>query len=159
MLRQKQWKVFVFWIGLSLGIGGLSGLVSRPGMVGFRETVTQPPLSPPAVVFPVVWSFLYVLMGIGAAQIWVLRPSEMRSRGINLFISQLVVNFFWSLIFFDTRCFSLAFLWLLLLVGLVFWMIITWRNLKPKAARLQIPYLSWLLFATYLSGGVWLLNA
>lgn len=159
MLRQKQWKVFAFWIGLSLGVGMLSGLVSRPGMEGFRETVTQPPLSPPAVVFPIVWTLLYLLMGIGAAQIWVLKPSELRSRGINLFISQLIVNFFWSLIFFDTRCFSLAFLWVLLLLGLVFWMIITWWKLETKAAKLQLPYMIWLLFATYLSGGIWLLNA
>lgn len=159
MLRQKQWKVFAFWIGLSLGVGVLSGLVSRPGMEGFRETVTQPPLSPPAVVFPIVWTLLYLLMGIGAAQIWVLKPSELRSRGINLFISQLIVNFFWSLIFFDTRCFSLAFLWVLLLLGLVFWMIITWWKLETKAAKLQLPYMIWLLFATYLSGGIWLLNA
>lgn len=158
-MRQKKWKVLAFWIGLSLGIGILSGLISRPGMMGFQQTVIQPALSPPAAVFPIVWTLLYVLMGIGAAKIWVLKPSELRSQGINLFIAQLVVNFFWSLIFFNIRCFSLAFLWLLLLLGLVFWMIITWRKLDPKAARLQLPYMLWLLFAAYLSGSVWLLNA
>ena len=157
-MNQKNWKAYAFWIGLSLGIGALSGLISRPGMAGFQETVVQPPLSPPAILFPIVWTILYVLMGLGVAKVWMLKPSEQRSCGINLFIAQLVVNFFWSLIFFDARCFSLAFLWLLLLLGLVFWMIITWRRLEPKAAQLQIPYVVWLLFATYLCGGVWLLN-
>ena len=158
-MKQKIWKVYAFWIGLSLGLGALSGLLSRPGMEGFQEAVKQPPLSPPAIVFPIVWTLLYVLMGIGVAKIWLAEPSELRSRGINLFVAQLVVNFFWSLIFFDARSFALAFLWLLLLWGLVFWMIITFRRVNPKAAWLQVPYLLWLTFAAYLSAGVWLLNA
>lgn len=158
-MKQKKWKVYAFWIGLSLGVGALSGLLSRPGMEGFRETVEQPPLSPPAMIFPIVWTLLYVLMGISVAKVRLSEPSELRSRGVNLFVAQLVVNFFWSLIFFDARSYALAFLWLLLLWGLVFWMIITFRKVDPKAALLQVPYLLWLTFAAYLSGGVWLLNA
>ena len=158
-MKQNKWKVFLFWIGLSVAVGGLSGLLSMPGMEGFQETVRQPPLSPPAFLFPVVWTALYVLMGISAARIWLSEPSELRSRGINLFIAQLVVNFFWSLIFFNARSFPLAFLWLLLLWGLVAWMILTFRKVDPKAALLQLPYLLWLTFAAYLSAGVWVLNA
>lgn len=157
-MKQKNWKVYALFVGLSVGVGALSGLLSRPGMEGFRETVAQPPLSPPAFLFPIVWTVLYVLMGIGAARVWLTEPSELRSQGINLFIAQLVVNFFWSLIFFDARCFPLAFLWLLLLWGLVAWMIITFRKVDPKAALLQVPYLLWLTFAAYLSAGVWVLN-
>lgn len=159
MLKQKKWKVYGFWIALSVAVGTLSGLLSRPGMKGFQEMFRQPPLSPPAFLFPVVWTVLYILMGIGAAKVWLSEPSELRSRGINLFVAQLVVNFFWSLIFFDARAFDLAFLWLLLLWGLVSWMIITFRRLDRKAARLQLPYLLWLSFAAYLSAGVALLNA
>ena len=158
-MTQKKWRVYAFWIGLSVGVGALSGLLSRPGMEGFQETVRQPALSPPAFLFPVVWTVLYVLMGVGAARIWLSEPSELRSQGINLFIAQLAVNFFWSLIFFDARAFSLAFLWLLLLWGLVSWMIMTFRKVDTKAAYLQLPYLLWLTFAAYLSAGVWLLNA
>ena len=158
-VKQEKWKVYALWIGLSLGVGVLSGLLSRPGMEGFQETVVQPPLSPPAILFPIVWTLLYTLMGISAAKIWLAETSELRSRGINLFIAQLVVNFFWSLIFFDARLFPLAFLWLLLLWGLVGWMIITFRKVDSKAALLQVPYFLWLTFAVYLSGGVWLLNA
>ena len=158
-MKQSKWKVYAFWIGLSLGVGVLSGLISRPGMEGFDQTVRQPALSPPAFLFPVVWTVLYVLMGIGAARVWLSEPSQLRSRGINLFIAQLVINFFWSLIFFNARSFALAFLWLLLLWGLVGWMIITFRKVDPKAALLQLPYLLWLTFAAYLSAGVWLLNA
>ena len=137
----------------------LSGLISRPGMEGFEQTVKQPPLSPPGFLFPVVWTVLYVLMGIGAARVRLSMPSQLRSSGINLFIAQLVINFFWSLIFFNARSFALAFLWLLLLWGLVWWMVLIFRKVDPKAAFLQLPYLLWLTFAAYLSAGVWLLNA
>ena len=157
-MKQMKWKPYVFWILLSLGVGLLSGLLSRPGMEAYRQTVVQPPLSPPAFLFPVVWTILYILMGISTARIYLTEPSELRSKGLNLFIIQLAVNFFWSLIFFNLQAFSLAFLWLLLLWGLVAWMIITFRQVDPKAALLQLPYLLWLTFAAYLSAGVWYLN-
>ena len=157
-MKQMKWRPYVFWILLSLAVGALSGLLSRPGMEAYRQTVVQPPLSPPAFLFPVVWSILYILMGIGAARIYLSEPSELRSRGLNLFIAQLAVNFFWSLIFFDLQAYGLALLWLLLLWGLVAWMILAFRRVDPLAAFLQLPYLLWLTFAAYLSAGVWYLN-
>lgn len=157
-MKQSKWKVYALWIGLTLAVGVLSGLLSRPGMQGFEETVLQPPLSPPSFLFPVVWTILYALMGIGAARIRLSEPSLWGSCSIRLFVAQLVVNFFWSLIFFNARSFVLAFLWLLLLLGLVWWMFITFRKVDKWAALLQLPYLLWLTFAAYLSAGVWLLN-
>jgi tryptophan-rich sensory protein len=124
----------------------------------YMETIIRPPLAPPGWVFGVVWPILYALMGIGAARIWLAEHSRERSRGLNLFIVQLVVNFFWSPIFFNAQAYGFAFLWLLLLWGLVLWMILTWRRIDPLAAKLQIPYLIWLTFAAYLNFGVWLLN-
>ena len=81
-----------------------------------------------------------------------------RSRGLNLFIAQLAVNFFWSLIFFNLQAFGLAFVWLVLLWVLVAWMIWTFYLVEPVAAWLQAPYLLWLTFAGYLSFSVWVLN-
>lgn len=78
---------------------------------------------------------------------------------MNLFIAQLVVNFFWSPIFFNAQAYGFAFVWLLLLWSLVLWMILTFRKVDSLAAKLQIPYLIWLTFAAYLNFGVWLLNA
>lgn len=104
------------------------------------------------------WTLLYALMGIGAARIYLSSPSNIRSLGLNLFITQLVVNFFWSPIFFNAQAFGFAFFWLLLLWALVLGMIITFRKVDPLAAMLQIPYLIWLTFAAYLNLGVWYLN-
>ncbi len=157
-MKQAKWKSYAFWIVLSLVVGTLSGFLSRSGIELYGQTVTQPTLSPPAVLFPVVWSVLYIFMGISAARIYLSELSELRSKGLNLFLIQLAVNFFWSLIFFNLQSFALAFLWLLLLWGLVVWMILTFRQIDPPAALLQLPYLVWLTFAAYLSAGVWYLN-
>ena len=124
----------------------------------YQQTIEQPPLSPPGWVFPVVWTILFALMGISAARVYLAPPSRERSRGLNLFIAQLVVNFFWSPIFFNLQAFGLAFLWLLILWILVLWMIFTFRKVDPTAAKLQISYLLWLTFAAYLNLGVWFLN-
>ena len=146
------------WIGLAEAVGGLSAWLSREGMKAYSETVAQPPLSPPMWLFPVVWGILFLLMGYSAGRIYLAPESRERSRGLNLFVAQLIINFFWSLIFFNAQAFGLAFVWLILLWVLVLLMILTFRKVDPLAAWLQVPYLLWLTFAAYLSAGVWYLN-
>lgn len=148
----------MFWILLSEAVGALSGWLTREGTRLFSESVIQPPLSPPALLFPIVWGILYALMGISAARVRLSKPSVLKNKGMNLFISQLVVNFFWSLIFFNLQAYALAFFWLILLWILVLLMIRLFAFVDPLAAKLQIPYLLWLTFAAYLSFGVWYLN-
>ena len=155
---KKNWKIYGAWIAIAEAIGALSGLLSREGMRIYSQTVIQPTLAPPMWVFPVVWSILFALMGISAAIIWQSPESELRSKGLNLFVAQLMVNFFWSLIFLNLQAFGFAFLWLVLLWALVAWMIWTFYQVEPLAAWLQIPYLLWLTFAGYLSFSVWMLN-
>lgn len=159
MDMDKKGKLLCYsWIGIALLTGLLSGLLSRSGVEGFRQTVTQPPLSPPAAVFPVVWTVLYALMGYGAARVCMMEASPYRSRGLNLFVAQLIVNFFWSLIFFNLQRFGFAFFWLLLLWSLVAGMIYSFYKTDRLAALLQLPYLTWLTFAAYLTAGIWVLN-
>lgn len=148
----------MFWILLAEAVGALSGWLTREGTQIYAQTIVKPPLSPPGWVFPVVWAILYALMGIGAAKVYQAPASKTRSMGLNLFITQLVVNFFWSPIFFNLQDFGFSLLWLLLLWGLVLWMILAFRKVEPLAAKLQIPYLLWLTFAAYLNFGVWYLN-
>lgn len=157
-MKKSTWKTYAFWILAAEAVGGLSGWLSSDGMKLYNETVLQPPLSPPSFLFPIVWGILYALMGIGAARIWLSPPSAERSKGLNIFVTQLVVNFFWSLIFFNAQAFGFAFLWLLLLWALVLWMILVFYRTDPLAGLLQIPYLIWLTFAAYLNFGVWYLN-
>lgn len=155
---KKNWKVYAIWIALAEAVGALSGLLSRKGMQLYAQTVSQPTLAPPMWVFPVVWSILFALMGIGAAMVWLSPESDLRTRGLNLFVAQLIVNFFWSLIFFNLQAFGFALIWLVLLLVLVVWMSWTFYQVEPLAGLLQIPYLLWLAFAGYLTFSVWLLN-
>lgn len=97
-------------------------------------------------------------MGIGAVRIYLSPESPERNKALNIYIAQLIVNFFWSLIFFNAQAFLLAFFWLLILWILVLWMILLFRKVDSPAAKLQIPYLLWLSFAAYLNLGVWYLN-
>ena len=151
---KPTWKRYALWIGLTEAVGGLSALLTRSGMRVYESAVTQPPLAPPMWLFPVVWTILYALMGISAARI-----AQTASRqGLNLFIIQLIVNFFWPLLFFNAHSFGFAAIWLGLLWVLVLLMILRFRRADPTAAILQIPYLLWLTFALYLNIGVWRLN-
>ena len=120
--------------------------------------VDKPSFLPPDWLFPVAWGILYALMGIGAARVEAQPEGKERSRGLNLFATQLVVNFFWSLIFFNAQAYGAAFLWLLLLIVLVAAMILTFFKTDKPAGYLQISYLLWLIFAAALNWGVWQLN-
>ena len=155
---KKPWKTYLLWILLAEAVGGLSGWLTREGTKAYSQTIVQPPLSPPGWVFPVVWTILFALMGIGAAKVYLALPSKERSRGLNLFIAQLVVNFFWSLFFFNAQAFGFAYLWLILLIVLVVLMVYAFWKVKPLAGILQLPYLIWVIFASYLNLGIWLLN-
>jgi tryptophan-rich sensory protein len=158
-MKTRSWKPYLKWILLSEAVGVLSGWISREGTQTFSQTAVQPPLSPPAILFPIVWTILYALMGISAARVSLESDSPARNRGLNLFVAQLIINFFWSPLFFNAQAYGSAFLWILLLIALVIAMILSFRKVDPLAAWLQIPYLLWLLFAAYLNYGVWQLNS
>ena len=157
-MMKKNWKTYAFWILATVAVGALSGILSRSGMQDFEDTVMQPPLSPPMILFPIVWTVLYTLMGIGAARVYLSGAELGKNRCLNLYVVQLVVNFFWSLIFFNAAAYGFALLWLLLLIGLVVWMTLCFWTVDRLAALLQIPYILWLLFAAYLNYGIWQLN-
>lgn len=157
-MDKKTWKLYALWILLTEAVGVLSGWLARDGMKIFNTSIKQPPLSPPEFLFPIVWGILYALMGIGATRIYLSPKSRERSRALNVYAAQVIVNFFWSLIFFNTQAFLFAFFWLLMLWMLVLWMNLLFQKVDPPSAKLQIPYLLWLSFAAYLNLGVWNLN-
>ena len=157
-MNQKRWLPYAIGILIPEAVGGLSALLSRSAMDSFPQTVQQPPLSPPMLLFPIAWGILYALMGISSVRIYLAPPSAERSRGLNVYIAQLIFNFFWSLLFFNAQAYGFAFFWLVALWLLVLWMILLFRKTDPLAAWLQIPYLLWLTFAAYLNMGVLVLN-
>lgn len=157
-MKKSTWKTYAFWIVLAEAVGALSGWLTRKGVKVYNATVKQPPLSPPSMVFPIVWGILFALMGIGAARIYLAPASDARSRSLLLFLVQLAFNFFWSIIFFNLQAFGVACLWLIVLWVLILLMILSFRKVDRPAAWLQVPYLLWVTFAAHLNFGVWLLN-
>jgi len=120
--------------------------------------VNQSVLTPPGIVFPIVWTILYALMGIGAARVWLSEDSIERMKALIVFAVQLAVNFFWSIIFFDLQAFQFAFWWLLILWVLIILMITAYHKVDKLAAYIQIPYLLWVTFAGYLTYMTWMMN-
>ena len=157
-MKKPAWKTYVLWILFAEAVGGLSGWLTREGTKIYNATIEQPPFSPPSIVFPIVWGILFALMGIGAARVYLAPASNARSRSLLLFLVQLAFNFFWSIIFFNLQRFGFAFLWLVVLWGLILWMILSFRKVDSLAAWLQVPYFLWVTFAAYLNFGVWMLN-
>ena len=157
-MKRHTWKPYAAWIAGTEAVGALSGWLTRDGTKLYTQTIVQPPLSPPSIVFPIVWMILFALMGVGAARIYLSRSSKERSTGLLLYGIQLAFNFVWSFLFFQFRLFGFALLWLAILWLLILGMALTFRKTDPLAARLQIPYLLWVAFAGYLNFGVWMLN-
>lgn len=156
----KKIKPYVISIAIALAVGGLSAWLTRSGMDVYNSGVTKPPLSPPMILFPIVWSILYILMGIGSAMVFVQRGEnkEAAASALWVYAFQLAVNFFWSIIFFNMQAYLFAFIWILLLWLLIIVMIVKFRKISPVAAYLQIPYLLWVTFAAYLTFMVYMLN-
>ena len=157
-MMKTTWKTYLFWILLTQAVGALSGWLTRNQIELYQTVIRQPPASPPAFVFPIVWTILFTLMGIGAAHIYSSPASNARSKALLLFFIQLAFNFFWSILFFNFQAFALAFFWLFILWLLIIGMILSFYKVDKQSAVLQIPYLLWVTFAAYLNLGVWLLN-
>ncbi len=156
MKLKKKVIPYLVFSAVSLLVGSLSALLTGENMMIY-QTVEKPALAPPAVLFPIVWSVLYLLMGIGAAMVYNAQ-GDYRTIGLVLFGAQLAVNFFWSILFFNLRAFLFAFVWLILLWILAAAMLIAFFKTKRTAGILQIPYLLWLSFAAYLNFAVYILN-
>ena len=124
------------------------------------SALKQPFLSPPAFLFPIVWTILYILMGISSAKIYNnkdLMPEAVRS-ALSTYASSLIVNFAWSIIFFNFGTFFLAFIWIILLEILILKTIKEYLAIDKTAALLQIPYAVWVAFAGYLTLAIAFLN-
>ena len=152
----KTIKTYAMGVVIALAVGGISALLTSGNMMLYQE-INQPPLAPPGFLFPIVWTILFILMGISSAMVYITAPDKSQ-KALTVYALQLVVNFAWSLIFFNLRAFFFAFIWILLLLALIVWMIYEFWKINKVAAYLQIPYLLWTTFATYLNLGVYLLN-
>ena len=145
-------------ITLPLIVGGVSSLLTKKSMESF-QSLNQPPPSPPKWLFPVVWTALYIAMGVAAHLVDMYGGKYEETKRAKLFYYlQLGFNFFWTLIFFNLGAYVFALIWIISMWILILTTAIKFRSIKPLAGYLFIPYLLWVAFATYLNAGIAVLN-
>lgn len=143
---------------LPIAVGVVSSYLTRDAQIMF-SVINKPPLSPPGWLFPVVWTILYVLMGIASYIIYQHgKAREDVKTALSFYIVQLAFNFFWTIIFFHYESYLFAFIWLIVLWNLVLITIIKFNKISRVASYLMIPYLIWVTFAGYLNLGIYMLN-
>ncbi len=152
-----QWDKLLKSIALPLAVGGVSALISMDAMQSFGS-LNQPPLSPPAWLFPLVWSILYVLMGISSYLVLVSDKPARAKTALTVYGVQLFFNFFWSIIFFNFEAYLFAFIWLIILWVLIIITAVLFFGINKAAGYIMIPYILWVTFAAYLNLAIYLLN-
>lgn len=150
-----QWKTLVTCLIIPLAIGIISALLTRNNMETF-DLINKPILAPPSWLFPVVWTILYILMGIASYLVFISKKPN--KTALTVYGIQLIFNFFWSIIFFNLELYLFAFIWLVLLWLLIFKTAILFYQISKPAGYLMIPYLLWVTFAGYLNFSIYLLN-
>ena len=146
--------ISIFRIFLPLVVGGIVGLLLSNN-IDYSELV-KPPLSPPKILFPIVWSLIYLLMGISY---YLFRKDNYASSyDVIIYYLQLFINAMWSIIFFVWKLRLLAVIWILILLLLIILMLKIFFDKNKISFYLNVPYLIWTIFATYLTIGIYLLN-
>ena len=154
--RNRTMLIYVVAIIIPVAVGILSAFLTGNNMMIFAE-LNKPPLAPPAWLFPVAWTILYVLMGLASARICLSgHPSTMKIMAV--YVVQLIFNFFWSIIFFNFSMYWIATAWLLVMWLLILTFIKMSVGVDIVAVVCFIPYAIWCTFAMYLNIGVAVLN-
>lgn len=155
-VRIKHVITYVICIAIPVAAGIISAFFTSNNMMIFAE-LNKPPLAPPAWLFPVAWTVLYILMGIASARV-VLSGHEKTTQLIELYFAQLVLNFLWSIIFFNLSMYYFAAIWLFVMWLLIVIFTVKSRKVDMVAFCCFIPYVLWCTFALYLNIGVAMLN-
>jgi len=148
-----NFKKLITYVIIPLALGGIVGYLSG-SFNGYKGMVT-PSFAPPGFLFPIVWSILYILMGISR---YIIEINGNDSDARLLYNAQLFVNLIWPFFFFTLKWFLFSFIWLLLLITLVILMIIKFYKISKTSAYIQIPYLLWIIFASILNFSIYFLN-
>ena len=146
--------IYIKSILITVLVGLIIGLITSGAMN--YSTLQKPPLAPPSILFPIVWTILYTLMGVSYG---ILKTNNQTDKDVDsIYYLQLGVNALWSIIFFSLKWRFFAFLWIILLLVLIINMTIKFYNKNQLSGLLQIPYTIWVAFATYLNFAIYLIN-
>ena len=154
-MKIRNKSALIISILIPLAVGSMSALFS--GNMSSYSILDKPAFSPPGFIFPIVWTILYILMGISSYIVYS-SNSPNKPKALLIYGIQLFFNFCWSIIFFGLDLYLFAFIWLIALIFIIIIMIRQFHIISPLAAYLQIPYLIWCIFAAYLNFSIFILN-
>lgn len=154
-MKKINWKKFFKIAIITFIVGSFFSFFVMNSMETFKEL--EKPINVPGILFPIVWSILYLLMSISCYIISESNNND-KNNAIIWYGIQLIINSLWSLIFFGFDAYLFSFVWIILLLILLIIMVIKFYNINKKSAYLQIPYILWIVFAGYLNLGIYLLN-
>lgn len=154
-MKKINWKRLIIITIITFLVGSFFSFLTMNNMSAFKEL--EKPINVPAIIFPIVWSILYLLMSV-SCYIIIESNDKNKDKAVIWYGINLVVNSLWSLIFFGFGTYLLSFIWIILLLIIVIIMMAKFYNIDKKAAYLNIPYILWIIFAGYLNFGIYLLN-
>ena len=144
---------------IPVAVGAVSGFFTSSEIPGWYQTINKPTWNPPSWLFGPVWTTLYVMMGVALFLIWKSDASQsVKKTAIILFATQLVLNFFWSFIFFNQHQIGWAVVEIITMWIFILLTIFAFAPINKIAAWLLVPYISWVSFATILNYTIWQLN-
>lgn len=151
-------KPLIINILISLSVGIIASLITS-GSQNLYSTIETPFFAPPSFLFPIVWSILYLLMGVSSYIIYTsnAKPSD-KQAALAIYAVSLVINFIWPILFFNARLYLVSFIWIIILWIFILLTILAYSKISKVAAYLQIPYLVWVTFAGLLNLAIFILN-
>ena len=150
-----MFKTYFKAIAIPVVIGSIVGFIISNSTMDYTN-LNKPFLAPPSILFPIVWTILYILMGVSYGILD--SKSQVDSKTKTIYYLQLFVNSLWSIFFFIFKWRLFAFFWLILLLSLILLMIDNFYSKNKISGLIQIPYLLWSIFAGYLNLSIYLLN-
>ena len=152
----NRYWVLAGFIILCLAVGGVSGFVTVQSVQEWYPTLNKPFFNPPSWIFGPVWTLLYIMMAVAAWRVWL--EGSVAKPALNLFFIQLVLNFFWTIIFFGMKNIGLALVEIIALWIMIALTLRAFMKIAKPAGWMMAPYLAWVSFATLLNASIWRLN-
>ena len=155
---RKTWIQAIIWILVFQVIGLILGLMTKDNILSWYQLLHKSYLTPPALVFSIVWPILYVMIALAGYSLWRQRKEPGAKIALYFYSAQLLMNWAWTPLFFQLHYIGLSFIWILILSLLTLITIFLTKQKFKFACYMLVPYFLWLLFASYLNGSIWMLN-
>ena len=148
----------IAWILVFQFVGYVLGTITQVNIATWYQTLHKSSLTPPAIVFPIVWTILYAMIAVSGWSLWQQREHPRAKKALRFYSAQMILNWAWSPLFFNYHLIALSFFCIILIALLtLITILLTLNNFKFSSIML-IPYFIWLMFAGYLNSVLWMLN-